>query len=364
MAWLVAALAAVVAVAAVAWARIQVRAVPPPAPPPPPPPPAPTLGDRAAMAALMHVADQANRVARGDPPTPPTDAHLPPAAVTALEALRRVGTRLDEMTNARAHIVATERDLDRARAMYRSILPLDNVGQHGRIHLAGTSMPAAETGGDWWTYRKLSGGRLLVAVGDATGHGVYSAMIGCAAHGAVEALSHVGEEQMTPRAVLTAIKAAIRIPGADRAAMTCFAALFDPAGAVSFANASHMLPLLATTDDSGAVTKVAALSGGAGRDELDDSDVYTGDLVEGRHQLAPGEVVVLLTDGLTDRRDKNGRAYGHRRLQQALMRLTVGRGEDSVIALRDGLLADVALFAAGEPADDDVTLVLCAFERD
>ena len=125
-----------------------------------------------------------------------------------------------------------------------------------------------------------------------------------------------------------------------------------------------MLPLVATTDEGGAVTKVAALSGGTGRDELDDSDVYTGDLVEGRHQLAPGEVVVLLTDGLTDRRDKHGRAYGHRRLQQALMRLTVGRGEDSVIALRDGLLADVALFAAGEPADDDVTLVLCAFARD
>ena len=56
---------------------------------------------------------------------------------------------------------------------------------------------------------------------------------------------------MTPHSILTAINAAIRIPGADRAAMTCFAALFDPRGTISFANASHMLPLLVATDEKG-----------------------------------------------------------------------------------------------------------------
>lgn len=359
MSWWITIAALLIAAAALVWAMRSTN--PPAAAAPPPPPPRPV--DDGAARALAHVAEQAERIARGEEPAA-IDDRSPPAAIAALDALARVGTRLQQMTHARAHIVATERDLERARAMYRSILPLVSVGQHGRIHVAGASTPAAETGGDWWTYRKLSGGRLLVAVGDATGHGVYSAMIGCAAHGAVEALSQVGEERMTPRSVLGAINAAIRIPGADHAAMTCFAALFDPRGTISFANASHMLPLLVATDDRGTVTKVSALSTAIpviGID--DDSDVYTADITEGSHQLAPGEVVVLFTDGLTDRRDKAGRAFGNRRLQQTLQRLTHRGGAIGVTALRDGVLADVATFADGVPADDDVTLVLCALDR-
>jgi sigma-B regulation protein RsbU (phosphoserine phosphatase) len=267
------------------------------------------------------------------------------------------------MTDARAHIVATERDLDRARAMYRSILPLSSVAHHGRLHVAGACTPAAETGGDWWTYRKLSGGRVLVAVGDATGHGVYSAMIGCAAHGAVEALSHVGEELLTPLSVLRAINAAIRIPGADRADMTCFAALIDPRGTIDFANASHMLPLLATTDAHGTVTGVSALATAGGLDRVDDSEVMLPDIREGSQRLAPGELVVMFTDGLTDRRDKGGRAFGHRRLQQALNQMKSPGGAGGITAVRDRVLAEVTTFAAGVPADDDVTLVVCALDR-
>ncbi len=350
-------------------------APPPRAPHPSTPPPAadprraarPTRPgrppDSPADEALAWLAGLTEEVARGAtlPATPP--AEVPATAAAAFESLGRVAARLDEMTRARAHIVATERDLDRARKMYRSILPLASVGKHGQMRFAGASTPAAETGGDWWTYRKLSGERLLVAVGDATGHGVYSAMIGCAAHGAVEALSLVGEERMTPRALLDAINAAIRVPGADRAAMTCFAALFDPGGTISFANASHMLPLRCATDASGAITKVSALAPAQAKSLDDDSDVFASEITEGTHRLAPGELVVLFTDGLTDRRDPAGRAFGHRRLQQALTAARYPGGVDALAALRDSLLADVTRFADGVPADDDVTLILCARER-
>ncbi len=309
--------------------------------------------------ALTHVIEQSDRLVRGE-----TVSHGVPSAEPAIEALDKVAAKMNQITGARAHIVATQRDLELARHMYRSILPLATVARHERIRVAGACTPAAETGGDWWTYRKLSGGRSLVVVGDATGHGVYSAMIGCAAHGAVEALSHVGEIQLTPDSVLKAINAAIRIPGADRAAMTVFAALFDPTrGTIEWANASHMLPLVATTDARGAVTKVGALSGGAQLSpDSDDSEVMTAEIRSGSQALAPGEIVVLFTDGLTDRRDKGGRAFGHRRLQQALQALTLGPGEKGIAAVRDHVLAQVAAFAGGQEVDDDVTIVVCALD--
>jgi sigma-B regulation protein RsbU (phosphoserine phosphatase) len=247
--------------------------------------------------------------------------------------------------------------------MYRSILPLASVGKHGQMRFAGASTPAAETGGDWWTYRKLSGERLLVAVGDATGHGVYSAMIGCAAHGAVEALSQVGEERLTPTSVLRAINAAIRIPGADHTAMTCFAALLDPKGTIDFANASHMLPLVANCDATGTITKVSALATNATIDHVDDSEVIVADIREGTQTLAPGDIVVLFTDGLTDRRDKGGRAFGHRRLQLAVNHAKNPGGEAGVAGVRDAVLAEVTTFADGVPADDDVTIVMCSLDR-
>jgi sigma-B regulation protein RsbU (phosphoserine phosphatase) len=353
MSWVIAIGAVVVAGVAIAWAQWRTSSAARVRDASPPP-------SDDATRALAQIAEQADRLARGEPP----EAVDEPAAAAAMDSLFRVGARFQQMTDARAHIVATERDLERARAMYRSILPLVSVAKHGRLHIAGACTPAAETGGDWWTYRKLTGGRLLVVVGDATGHGVYSAMIGCAAHGAVEALSHVGEERLTPTSVLRAINAAIRIPGADRAAMTCFAALIDPRGTIDFANASHMLPLLASTDETGAVIKVGALTAaGATIDRVDDSELIVPDIREGNQKLAPGDFVVMFTDGLTDRRDKAGRAFGHRRLQQAVGLTKHAGGGGGITAVRDDVVANVTSFADGVPADDDVTLVVCALDR-
>ena len=71
----------------------------------------------------------------------------------------------------------------------------------------------------------------------------------------------------------------------------------------------------------------------------------------------------MFTDGLTDRRDKGGRAFGHRRLQQAVGQTRHPGGADSLTKVRDDVLANVTSFADGVPADDDVTLVVCAVDR-
>lgn len=319
-------------------------------------------GGLAAQRAIDTVTEQADRLARGE-----GVSGGDPVAARAIESLERVHEKMQQMLEARAHIVATERDLDRARRMYRSILPLASVAQHGRVRVAGNCEPAAETGGDWWTYRKLSNGRMLVVVGDATGHGVYSAMIGCAAHGAVEALYNVGEDQLTPGSVLTAINGAIRIPGADQVAMTCFAALFDPAqGVVHFANASHMFPLVAATDDTGLVKSITALAGQTlPGDEGDDNDseVQPQGIRTGSQKLTPGDVVVLFTDGLVERRSKQNREFGHRRLQQAIQAAKLGTGDAGIATFRDSVMGKVDGWAQGNPPDDDVTLVVCSLDR-
>ena len=96
-------------------------------------------------------------------------------------------------------------------------------------------------------YRKLSGGRMLLVLGDATGHGIHSAMIAATARGAVEALAGVDERLLTPEQVLRAIDHAIRMVGEHNVLMTAFAAVFDSqTGALHYANAGQNFPYVIT----------------------------------------------------------------------------------------------------------------------
>ena len=60
------------------------------------------------------------------------------------------------------------------------------------------------------------------AIGDATGHGIHSAMIAATARGAVEALASFDEKALTPDQVLRAIDQAIRMVGEHNVLMTAF----------------------------------------------------------------------------------------------------------------------------------------------
>jgi sigma-B regulation protein RsbU (phosphoserine phosphatase) len=73
-------------------------------------------------------------------------------------------------------------------------------------------------------------------------------------------------------------------------------------------------------------------------------------------ELAPGEALVLYTDGVTDAEDRTGRFYGNERLQAAIRR-AAGL---SATGMRDMILADIETFSHGASQFDDIALlVLC-----
>ena len=74
-------------------------------------------------------------------------------------------------------------------------------------------------------------------------------------------------------------------------------------------------------------------------------------------QLRPGEMLCLITDGVTEAQTADGALYGNDRLQQRLLELQRhGAGAREVV---EALHADVAAYAAGaEPADDLTILAL------
>ncbi len=253
-----------------------------------------------------------------------------------------------------------EREMSLARLVQESMIPSREMIEHGPFKVFGYCEPAKECGGDWWTLRKLSGDRVLLAVGDVTGHGISSAMVAATARGAVEALAQVDERLMTPEQVLRAIDSAIRGVGTQQLLMTCFAALIDArTGTIEYSNAGHNFPYWLKVDDAHRVADLGVLA-------LRGSPLgnIPGEFtLQSSHQkMSPGDVFVFYTDGVIDRIDPNGNRFGDRRFRGMLVNRSFAAQGAGLSALRDEILSRMKTFAGNAPADDDVTLVVCQYD--
>jgi sigma-B regulation protein RsbU (phosphoserine phosphatase) len=70
--------------------------------------------------------------------------------------------------------------------------------------------------------------------------------------------------------------------------------------------------------------------------------------------LAPGDVLVLYTDGVTEAQDPQGDLFEMPRLQEVVRR-TAGRSAKTIL---DAILNEVQRFTAGAPGQDDIAIVV------
>jgi serine phosphatase RsbU (regulator of sigma subunit) len=267
--------------------------------------------------------------------------------------------RIKALLVEQAQKASLEREMDLARMVQQSMLPPTTLEAHGSLKVVGYCAPASSCGGDWWTYRKMSDGRMLIVIGDATGHGIHSAMIAATARGGVEALSSIDERLLTPEGVLRAIDSAIRDVGDHNVLMTCFAAVLDSStGVLHYANAGQNFPyvLHMTATRQVDTPSIIAASG----NPLGDRNIKL-EIRRGSVQLRAGDIFVCFTDGLVERSNKAGKLFGDRRLRNALQGQVVDTGL-GLVQLRDLVLAQNEAFAEGTHAEDDITFVLCQYD--
>jgi serine phosphatase RsbU (regulator of sigma subunit) len=267
--------------------------------------------------------------------------------------------RLEELLVEQAHKASLEKEMELAREVQQAMLPPGTLDQHGHFKVVGYCMPASQCGGDWWTYRKLSNGRLLLVLGDATGHGIHSAMIAATARGAVEALSGIDERLLTPEQVLRAIDSSIRQVGEHNVLMTAFAAVFESAtGVLHYANAGQNFPYVVALGAARVLDKASIIA--ASGNPLGDRQIPV-EIRRGSLQLRPGDLFVCFTDGVVERANPAGKLYGDRRLRAALAGQPLPDG-GALVGLRDRIVQSVERHAEGLLAEDDITLVLCQFD--
>lgn len=148
-----------------------------------------------------------------------------------------------------------------------------------------------EAGGDWFDALALSSGRVALVVGDVVGHGV-------AASAAMGQLRAVVDESLAREsdllAVLARVDAFARRDATLRAATLAVVEVDPPTGQLRYALCGHPPPLIASPDGT---TRLLPIVGGL--------PLGVGDTrVLGSETLAPGETVVLYSDGLIESPDR------------------------------------------------------------
>jgi serine phosphatase RsbU (regulator of sigma subunit)/anti-sigma regulatory factor (Ser/Thr protein kinase) len=273
--------------------------------------------------------------------SPPLDAQ---DESLVAEVAARTSTALD---NANRY----ERERHTASVLQRAALPdhLPTVpgARFDAIYRAGTA--GTEVGGDWYDVVPLPDGRALVSVGDVMGKGAAAAALMSQARTAIRAY---GVLDPRPALVLDRIDQLMATFGETRLVSAVVAVLDPDAGQVVLAAAGHPPPLVVGTGGCRLVETgrrrilgLPSLLDGAGAGEAATEEATV--------TLGPGELLVLYSDGLVERRGES-LADGLDRLRAAAAELAAEPGWADAPAQR---LVD-AMLSASETADDVAVLAV------
>jgi len=251
----------------------------------------------------------------------------------------------DELKAAQAQIIEKEkleRELEVARQIQLSILPR-SLPQNGRFEFAARMIPMSAVGGDFYDVLQLENGSVAVAVGDVTGHGVPAALLMALT---VTLLRAEARRLDSPSEVLQAVnRELMAVNDTGRFVTALYGILDDSSGTFHYARAGHSLPLVL---DAG--RQPVEVSHGVGQPLGLFEELL---LDEATLDFAPGSLMLIYTDGVTEAVNPQGEFFGDERLL-ATVRSSDGAGPNRTCEAVWGALQ---AYQAGASQEDDVTLL-------
>ena len=273
-----------------------------------------------------------------------------------------VGTPLGELADiAKQGAAALElandyTDYVEAARRRKPTTPAAEVQQHlfppriARIagaQLAGALLPSYEVGGDWFDFVENRDGAWL-AIADAAGTGPTAAGLGAAALGALRSARRSGGDL---EGALTAVDETVRHLDNEDFYVTALLARWRAATAtLTWANCGH--PPCFLVDPDGNLAEL----GGSQHPALGAGEQGLKFKLSDR-QLRSGERLILVTDGIVERKMEGGGTFGVEGIKQALERAENPTAPSTVMAIQQAVTE-----CWREPLEDDATVVVMAVE--
>jgi serine phosphatase RsbU (regulator of sigma subunit) len=239
---------------------------------------------------------------------------------------------------------ALNHEVDSAGVLQRELLSrreLRVAGYEPAIHYA-TSQRA---GGDYYDTFQLDDGRLGIVLADASGHGVPAAVLMGMTLVLMNAMA--GGEFRPDRLLAHVNDRLSRTLPPGWFVTACYAILDPPSGRLEYALAGHDPPRVRRAPD-GRIETLSAC-GGPPLGLFPRFPEERGETV-----LAPGDTLILYTDGVTEAMSPTRELFGEARLLAALRR----GASPTVAEMRRNVLDAVEAHAAGAGLQDDLTLLL------
>ena len=265
------------------------------------------------------------------------------AGGVAGEIRKHVEAALRE-SETRRQLDLVQHDLQTARDIQQALLPQIPPEIAG-LAVAGWNKPADDTGGDFYDWITLPDGRLIIVLGDVTGHGIGPALLASACR-AYARSGFAAHGDLLP--AVTQINAAIA-RDLDPTRFVTFASVScaPGVGALEVLSAGHgpILLYMAASDSFR---------------EIDSQGVPLGILPElvsepaTKIDLQTGDIFLLITDGFVEFENPAQEEFGKKRLEETVRKSRTLPPDQIIKALYEDVLA----FSNGTRQQDDLTAVL------
>ncbi|UJX42921.1 SpoIIE family protein phosphatase [Desulfovibrio sp. JY] len=268
--------------------------------------------------------------------------------VRGSDELGDLGRAFNDMAPQLLERVKLKNDMNLAMEVQQNLLPGRPPAMDG-MDVSALSLYCDETGGDYFDFLEFAqddAAHADIVVGDVTGHGVSAALFMATGRALLRgrAIDRPG-----PGDLLTEVNALLC---QDTQMTGRFITLFF----LRLDKTAHELVWCRAGHDPGLLYDPGTDS----FEQLMGNGIPLGAMAEWRYEesrrpwLAPGQVLVLFTDGIHEARNGEDAMYGKERMEQIVRR--EAHRPASVIV--NALVADLKEFKAGEHLEDDVTLVV------
>lgn len=298
---------------------------------------------------LIQLADSAKKVAAGK-----FDTELPEIETNdELRLLRdsfdnmqkSLAEYVEELTETTAQKASLERELDVARKIQMSMVPMTWPAFPDRadIDMFGCVTPAKAVGGDLYDFR-IREGKLFFCIGDVSGKGIPAALVMTVVSSMFRMLSDTEEN---PAKIVSSINYSLSARNESLMFITLFVGALDlSTGELQYVNAGHNAPIL--------------IFGGKPRMLQVDSNLPVGIMQDWEFSLqkttlAPGTVLFLYTDGLTEATRSGGQLFGEARVLETLAGQDEKNSAEDIITHMTDAVSD---FVGDSEQSDDLTMLV------